>query len=379
MMLKPISQEAAFPHLEILSQLALRAAGSPEERAAAIYVQEQLRAFGISDVREQTFTTAGGAGWKLLPHVGVAAVGLLLGQSRWRLAHVLGGALTLAGLLGLRHVQLGRPTPATWIAPQQKSQNIVARIPAAETPRRLLFFVSPLSTDKPRPESTLPLGYYASSAVFGLGVLGGALLLLNGMFKRRFTRDVQNLAAFAMLGGVVKTALEEVQPNSIPDASPTVLLTLGEQLALNPLRHTEVTLIFTGASDALNDGIEAYLRQYAPPREHSVFVALNHLGSSKLGYVSRAGVNAFNSYRPTGKLTALSARLMRQHPELRVMRLTPSRLDETANVLQRGYEGIALAGATIAEDDSFPDQEALARAVQYSLLLAHALDDAIGE
>jgi Peptidase family M28 len=315
-----------------------RPTGSREEARAADYVRVVLQELGIEDVRTQPFQTIPSSGWTALPLI----VGLTLGALRGRRR---GGALMLAALYGLRRAFLVKPLPFDPLLPKRASQNVIARIPPRGAVRQMVFLVGHLDSNKQRfsfpfvvPSLTKPF----NTAALVIAGLAGVSLLLTGRSR------LQGLTALLGLGLTAALIYDETQPyvEGANDNATAVaaLLGIAEALTAAPLEHTEVTLLFTGSEETGCNGLEAYLKQYAPPKDTSTFIDIEMVGTGDLCYITKHGISHFSEYRPAPHITALAARVAREHPEFRVTGKAMTILEETASLRNRGCAAICIAG-----------------------------------
>ncbi|MDX2160881.1 MAG: M28 family peptidase [bacterium] len=327
--LRDASAERLNAHVEHLAHtLGDRKPGSDAERQAAAYVREQLRAAGIDDVREQPFRTPSTASASVIPYIGAALVANLLGRAG-RIGRILGGAGMIAAAWGLRRALGGAPIPYLPLVATADSVNVIARIPPRSQVKRFVIVMAHLDSGAPS---------------FGLV----------GRHTPGANDNASGIAALIELGGM---------------------------LHAEPLDHIEVVLLFTGAHGANSVGINAYLDQYAPPKDFTTFINVLAVGArgAPLAYLHASGVFAFSMTRPSPQITALVNRAANQHPEYGVYGRRAARLDDTSAVRARGYAGITLAGVSRAgQVTDAPlnaiDPEQIARAVGFVRRVLAALD-----
>ncbi|MGQ9910715.1 MAG: M28 family peptidase [Candidatus Flexifilum sp.] len=338
-------------HVRALSDdLGPRPAASRAERRAADYVREQLMQRGLSDIREETFPAPSSPGMAVIPYLAGAALALPLSWTG-RAGKLLGGGLLLGALFNVREFLLGKAPLYAPLVTTGESRNVWVRIPAAGAARRTLYLIAHLDTGKQRfmapqivPTLTRPL----TSALLTLGMIGGLSLLIDGLAGRRRTTPLHNLVGLTAAGGVAALFYDETQPyvdGANSNASGVAaLIELAGQLAAQPLAHTDVVVLFTGAAQTLNTGLEAFLSRHSPPLETSVFVVVQSVGIGELAFARRAGLSNFTEYRPSPRIMAAAARVARSRPELRIGTVDITLLDETLALRRRGWEAIALVG-----------------------------------
>jgi hypothetical protein len=383
--------ERLLAHLHVLcEQIGPRPPATRGEQRAAEYVRQQLWALAIDDVREQPFRSPGTAGVNVLPLAAMAALAQPLSRLG-RFGKLNAAGLMIASFFGLRDFLLGTPSPFSALFDAAESRNVIARIAPSQEMKRILFIVAHLDSGKQRYTLPLPVPGAtrpALNAALSLLLISAATLIWDALTGRKQPRAVQNLTGVVALGALAGLMLDETQPHvegANDNASGvSVALELAAALKREPLQHTEVVLLFTGSATTGCAGIEAYVDQYAPPRDDTFWLNLEMLGGRGLCYVALGGVSAYSAYRPGPRITAMAGRVARRHPELRVTGRSLTILDESALLRQRGYEAICLAGhddqgepphwhrlsdvvETIAPED-------LARAHVYALHLIREID-----
>ncbi|HYO88952.1 MAG TPA: M28 family peptidase [Candidatus Limnocylindrales bacterium] len=379
-------------HIHALAEtIGPRPSASDAESRAAQYVAEQLRALGVEPVREQQFASSMPVGRTSFMLTTLMALGLVAGRGS-RIAKLLGGITALSSVYALYRLLQGAPLPLTDIFQPQQSQNLIAHLPPAKRSRQFLFLTANLDSDRPRVTHVQGLPFLrraAGTGLIGLSGLAGLGMLADVLIGRRQSNGAQTAAAFLSVMSSALLGYDELQPPAAGAngnaSGVAVLLGLAEALLEKPLEHTEVVLLFTGAQEASASGINAYLRQFAPPRSDTWWIDVEMVGAGELAYVAEGGSSIFTSYRPAPRITALANQIVQQHPELRV---TPQTLDLMGGALplvNAGYEAIAVVGYTEQGIPGSPtrlpdtaervDAEVMARAQTYIGALMRAIDE----
>ena len=366
-----------------------RPPASEAEGRAAAYVAEQLRALGIEPVREQAFTSAIPIGRTSLLLTTLMALGLVAGRGG-RMAKLAGGAAVASCAYALYRLLRGSPLPLTDLFPGQDSRNLIAHIPPVKRSRQFLFLTANLDSDRARVthvEGMPLLRRAAGTGLIGLGALAGVSMIADSLIGQRKSNSTQTAAAFLSVVSAALLGYDEMQPPAVGAngnaSGVAVLLGLAEALIEKPLEHTEVVLLFTGAQEASASGLNAYVRQFAPPRSDTWWIDVEMVGAGDLAYVAEGGVSLFTTYRPSPRITALAHEVAVQRPELGV---TPQTLDLMGGALplvNAGYEAIAVTGykAQGANGAASPDStdtvsaEVMARAQTYIGALIRAIDE----
>ncbi|MFN8377714.1 MAG: M28 family peptidase [Anaerolineae bacterium] len=379
-------------HVRALAEvIGPRPPASEAEGRAAAYVAEQLRALGIEPVREQPFASSTPIGRTSLMLTSLMALGLVAGRGG-RLAKLAGGAAVVSSAYALYRLLRGSPLPLTDVFQSQDSRNLIAHIPPAKRSRQFLFLTANLDSDRARVTHVQGVPFLrraAGTGLIGLGGLAGLGMIADSVIGRRKANGAQTAAAFLSVVAAALLGYDELQPPTIGAngnaSGVAVLLGLAEALIEKPLEHTEVVLLFTGAQEASASGLNAYLRQFAPPRSDTWWIDVEMVGAGELAYVAEGGASLFTSYHPAPRITALAHEVAEQHPELRV---TPQTLDLMGGALplvNAGYEAITVAGYTEQGVPGFasatPDSadqvsgEVMARAQEFVGALIRAIDE----
>jgi hypothetical protein len=277
----------------------------------------------------------------------------------------LGGAFGrwIAALLGLSTAPLLWETirtsgnPLRSLLPQVTSRNVLARIEPRSALRQRLVILAHLDTNRCRMawQSSAsrflePLTYLTLSVLASLGVLylGGALLAAP---SRALFNDSRlwliSLIPAAYVGGMIFTLWrDERTPFSCGAhdnaASVAVALEIGFRLAADPLEHTQVWLVFTGAEETDHAGLYALLRRHGPVLRQAAFIGLEGLGSGELVYLTRQGL--CSHYRPDPDLQTLAESVAARLPELGACAAQMTGEDETGTLRRTGYRAICVAG-----------------------------------
>lgn len=385
------SEARLMEHIHALAEtIGPRPSASSDESRAVQYVAGQLRALGI-EPREQPFSSSMPVGRTSFMLTALMALGLVGGRGS-RTVKLLGGITALGGAYALYRLLQGSPLPFTDIFQPGQSRNLIAHIPPSKRSRQFLFLTANLDSNRARAMHVqgLPsLRRAAGTGLIGLSGLAGLNMLADSLAGRRKSNGAQTAAAFLSVISAALLGYDELQPPTAGAngnaSGVAALLGLAEVLTEKPLEHTEVVLLFTGAQEASASGINAYLRQFAPPRSDTWWIDVEMVGAGELAYVAEGGASLFTSYRPGPRITALANQVANRHPDLRV---TPQALDLMGGALplvNAGYEAIAIAGYTEQGVPGSPAQPAdgadrvdaslIARAQTYIGALMREIDE----
>lgn len=385
-----LQAERLLEHLNVLcKQIGARPPTSREERRAAEYVRQILETLGIEDVTEQHFASPESLGWFFIPYTAIAAVAPLFGGT---LGKLVGGGALLWMAKQFREALFLRQPP--YIAPlaQGTSQNVIARIPPAGEVKQRVYVIGHLDSNKQRFMGPLPVRSLTkpmNTLAVIVAALTGASMIVDALAGRKKMNGLQWLAATMGMGALAGLLFDETQPfveGANDNASAVaVLLGIAETAARQPLQHTEINLLFTGCEEAGDIGIEAFLREYAPPLYNTYWIDHEMVGAGRLCYVTKAGISYVSEYRPAPQITALAAKVAREHPELRVTGKDMLFVDEVSPLVTRGYEAICIAGY---DDQGYGanwhrtsdtleniEGDTLQRAARYTWHLMQAIDE----
>lgn len=379
-------------HMQALCKdIGPRPPASEQERQGAEYVKKILKQIGYQDIQEQTFRSETSLGWATIPCLLAASLAIPVAWLGGQWGKAVGGLVLLISAYTLRNFLMGKwPFFQRWIA-RGVSQNIITSIPPVETPKRKVYLIGHLDTQKQRflspPPETGLFPITVTSLILTM-VLGGVFLFADVLFNR------QGIAWWEwLIGGLAALSLvaflsEELQPHvegaNDNATAVTVLLTLAEILQRQPLRSTEVTFLFTGCEEVMCVGMESYLRQVQPPHENTYWIDLEMVGTDNLCYVTKHGVSHLTQYQPAPEMVRLAAQTAQKHPDLAVTGRDMIMAEEVANLRNKGYRAICLAGYNakgylpnwhrLSDNLENIDPCALSRANEFTLAFLHEID-----
>jgi hypothetical protein len=283
-----------------------RPSASEGERRAAEWIAAELRAAGCRDVRIEEERAHGGYWWPLG----------LLNAGAW-LASALGGrrAAAIAGAGAAAAVYDdtggGRLLFRRAALPKRPTWNVVAEAgdPAAkrtivfiahhDAPHSGLVFHPALPrigmrlapTLHERAEQGIPILYgpFMGPLLLALwGILGGRALRVAG--------TVFTVGASAVLANI---GASRVVPGANDNLSAVaVVVALAHSLREQPPKGVRVLLLSTGSEESFMEGMQAFGRRHFPelPRDRTVFVCLDTLGSPRLLILEAEGMLNLRPY-----------------------------------------------------------------------------------
>lgn len=379
-------------HMKALCKdIGARPPTSRQERQGAEYVKKTLEQLGYQDIEEQKFRSQSSFGWATIPILLLSTLAMPLAWIGGQWGKFIGGLILMGSAYILREFLLGkRPFFQQWIA-RGVSQNIITTIAPAESARRKVYLIGHLDTQKQRFLSPPPVtGLFpilVTSLILSL-VFGGVFLFSDILLKRQgvawWEWAVWALIAISLISFLTDELQPHVEGANDNATAVSVLLTLAEILRKQPLRSTEVTFLFTGCEETICVGIESYLRQYKPPRENTYWIDLEMVGTDNLCYVTKHGVSHLTQYKPAPEMVRLAAQTAHKHPDLTVVGKEMVIVEEVANLRNRDYKAICLAGYNakgylpnwhrLSDNLENIDPCALSRANDFTLALLHEID-----
>jgi len=266
----------ALQHVEHLSvTIGPRGSCTASERQASEYCRQVLRHLGYEAHREEF--RAHRSGWAPfsiasgLVLLGIAAFWLLPRDAGALLAATVTVLVTASLLLHLSF----RPNPLTWIVPTGVSQNVYARArPAAEV-RRTVVVTGHVDTHRTPIAMYSPLVFrlfvglttVAVVAMIALCLLFVLAVLRPDPVWRTLTLPLGLVALLAFLV-TLQPEFTPFVPGANDNASgAAAVLALAARLRAQPLRHTEVWLVNSGAEEVGATGPVQLLRRHPELRQ----------------------------------------------------------------------------------------------------------------
>jgi hypothetical protein len=390
--LKSLQPESLMAHMRVLCQeIGPRPPTSDKEREAAAYVKKTLTDIGYAEIQEQPFKSQRSFGWGSIPILISNALAVLMAWLGGQGGKLMGGMLLLGGFYTLRNLILARPPFYQKLIARWDSQNLILKIPPTGRTKQTVFLIGHLDSQKQRfltppsrPEIMKPL----LTVTFATIALTAISFLADVIFRRKGISRWQRILGWLHLVSLMTPWQDEAQPH-IEGANDnatavTVLLAIAEALKEKPLKHTAVTLLFTGCEEVMCVGMENYLQQFSPPKENSYWIDLEMAGTGNLCYVTKHGVSYITEYGPHPEMMALAEQTARKHPELRVIGKDMLIVEEVANLRNRDYKAICLAGYDengwlpnwhrLSDNLSNIEPDTLSRAAQYTWALVQEVD-----
>jgi len=316
-----------------------RGSTTSAEREAARYVHSVFEKLGLASHFEPFRAPV--SGWR---NFAVAAlIGLLsLALNLW--AGTLGSALAAA----LMAVATGsifaemyfRPNPLRLAVRKGESQNVWARIPAADEPRQRLLLVAHLDTHRTpwlftsagrlqllRLTTTLGvIGFVLGTLLFGLTALGAEAL-----------RPWSALLLIAYLPVLLATVQPDTTPHSHganDNASGVgIVLSIAEELSQQPLRQTEVWALASGSEEVGSYGVQAFVAKHRSELTTLRAISIDNVGGEGVGVCLTSVEGMVFPLRPDPQLFGAALEVGRANRDLNVYQRPYTTLHTDATAL----------------------------------------------
>ncbi len=328
-----------------------RPSASEGERRAAEWIVGRFAELG-AEARIEAEPAHGTYWWPLGIGAALGALAGLLGLRGRRLLGALLGAVGAAGIAddfppGKRRLRLPLPTRTAY--------NVVCELGPADAERTMVIVAhhdaarSGLIFHPALPKFADRLGMIErsdTSPPLMAPVVGGPLLAAIGALTGR--RWLSKLGLLLGFGSAVAMA-EIGQRGTVPGANDNgtgvvALLALVKQLVEEPPEDIRVILLSAGAEESFSEGIKAFGERHFPslPRESTMFLAVDSIGSPHLLVLRGEGFLKMNEYSP--RALALMDGLAEElgiwlYPNLRLHNGT-----DGLEPLAAGYETASLCG-----------------------------------
>lgn len=331
-------------HVRALAdEIGPRGATGAGEAQAARYVAKVAHSF-THQVWTEPFRSCASAVWSQALVLATALVAGLL------LSPFPALSLTMGLLAAVFFVDMGSGRfDLGWVLARNESQNVVAVVPARLTIRERLVLVAYCDTGLESP----PRRWLAGTS--WLRATAGAVLLLPLLSALRLLVPQPAwgwlaLPAVGMVAGAIAADLRHRwlgRPTcgaAAGAAGVAVALQSGTILARQPLRHTEVWLVFTGCRESGMAGVRAFLDRHGHMLADAHFVMLDSLGRGRLAYTLSEG--PIRPLAADAGMVSLVRSVTGEHPEWGVTGIRAAgRHSQASAALVRGYRAITLLAA----------------------------------
>jgi hypothetical protein len=284
-----------------------RPSASEGERRAAEWLAARFAELG-AEARIEAEPAHGTFWWPL--GIG-AALGALGAAAALRGQRALGALLGAIGAAGIADDFPPRKRRLRRLLPIRTTYNVVCELGDPDAERTVVFIShhdaphSGLVFHPALPKLADRLGLIErtdTSPPLMAAVVGGPLLAAAGALSGR--RALAKLGLFLGLGSAAAMAeigLRPVVPGANDNGTSCIaLLALARRFAENPPQGIRVILLSTGSEESFSEGMKAFGERHFPqlPRESTLFLCLEALGSEHLLVLRGEGFLKMNEYSP---------------------------------------------------------------------------------
>ncbi len=342
-------RDRAFRHIRALSgEIGPRpSAGGPGLQEAVAYVTQVLEQAGVADIERQTFPAGKHTYWPYVLALAAGALGNLLFLRRpSRGIAAAAGLLNLAGAQAFFAQSDFEDNWARRLLPKGQGINLIARIPAADTPKHHLVLMAHLDTHKTPLAYSQPILLRLFSVLVGTGwlsLLGSGLVHLVHLLGKRKHRGLIGLALALQTAVGLMAAEGETQPYT-PGANDNasgagVVLALAEHLARHPLPETEVWVVFTDCEEVGAYGVQAFLQRYGDRLHTAYILNFDMVGMGTPALQSADGL--IRRYFVHPELWARAVEVVAEHPQWRICPYTGAYTDATV-ATKHGFRAVTI-------------------------------------
>jgi len=285
-------------HINVLAgEIGFRVATTEGERQAAQYIEQELRAYNLQEIRQEPFPCTTEGINTLSPYL-FTAIGASILAPLSPLLGLLGLLAAPAGVLGEMRLNKG---PVTWLARRGTSNNVLGVLPARVERKACVVLLAHYDsvrvrgTTKPNAERPVRKFLARIRNLFYATALGSSAV---GVFARRtkrkpLTRMTQYISGAAGIASLFLTApllldlsVRGVDGEGANDnaSGVAVLLSLAEQMAQLPLDSTEVWFVATGGEEIGLVGARAFAERYGKALKDAYFFAIDTVGAGRIHY-----------------------------------------------------------------------------------------------
>ncbi len=281
----------AMEHVRYLAKtIGPRGSTTKNEELAARYAEEALRREGLAPMVEP-FTSARSAWYPSALFTGLVLLGELLFLFAGHWGAAAGLALVALALVSILLELSFCPNPLQWVLPKGRSQNVWARLePRAGAARQVVLVAHMDSHRTPLVFSSLgwvrlfralvPAGM--ASAV-GLIVLTALGLVLPAALWQLLSLPLA-LVVVGLLALTLQADLTPYTEGANDNASGVgVVLSLAARLHAEPLAHTTVWALLSGAEEVGDYGAKAFIRRHRAELGDAAWIVVDNVGGRGVG------------------------------------------------------------------------------------------------
>jgi len=285
-------------HIQMLAgEIGFRVATTEGEHRAANYIEQEMRSYGLQEIRQEPFPCATESMSGIFPYLYTALSSSLIAP----LAPLLG----LTGLVAAPATMLSEfrtnKGPVTWLTRKGTSHNVIGLLPArSEVKTRIVLlthydsvrvrnFMKPNAGKSPR-RFIMPMLGLSYLAALGSSAFGFVARRRKNKALARTTQGISSAAGVTMftlatpllMGQMIRGIDGEGANDNASGVA--VLLSLAEQMAQTPLEHTEVWFVATGGEEIGLVGARAFADKHGKTLKDAYFFAVDTVGAGRIHY-----------------------------------------------------------------------------------------------
>lgn len=332
------------------------------EKAAADYAAREFASYGLAPSVEPFVSTV--SGWR--PFAVASLIAVACSVSFWFAGPTLAVALGVVMLLVTLSVfaeMYFRPNLLRLFMPRGRSQNVVARVPAASgKPDRRVVLVAHMDTHRTPWIFTSHgrLRFFKLMTTLGVAafVLSAVLFLVFAFTGADWLR----IMALALIPVHLVVFWLTWQPDTTPytrgandnASGVAVLLHLAEQLATSPLQDAEVWLLASGCEEVGSVGAQAFIARHREALADASCISIDNVGGAGAGVCYTSVEGMVIPLKPSPGLFALAEEVRTGRPELDAYSLPYTTLHTDATCfMANGIPSLSFVGLT--RDGRIPD------------------------
>jgi hypothetical protein len=296
-----MAENGVMQNLEELSEIiGPRGPTSQNEKKAGVYIMQTMKSTGMS-VNSERFESITSFSWIVVTYVVLFATAVVIFPANALVAFLL-DLMTAAIFLE----EMSLKNILSRLMPKGESRNIIGKIMPKNTPKKLVVLTGHYDSAKPLPffhpaivryvdrlVVVASLSMILTTALYGLGALFQFVAPMK-MFSVYFW-----YASFPFIGylglmasGMAYGELFTKPTNGANDNASgiSVILSIGEILSKEPLKHTEIWCVASGCEEAGTVGMMRFLDKHAATLKDSFVFSVDCVGIGNLRYVVKEGL-----------------------------------------------------------------------------------------
>jgi len=331
----------AMTHLKHLSvEIGPRGSTTPQERQAAEYAKRHFESLGL-EARWEEFTSPT-TGWRPFSVAATASLVAVAvfgfgGQAGALIAGLL-MTLTVASVFMEMYFQ---PNPLRALMPKGRSQNVWARIPAANSARRRVLIVGHIDTHRTPWVFTSPGRLTFFRAMTTIGIASFALASVFYLASALFDLSAARWIALVFIPIDLIVLALTWQPDTTPythgandnGSGASIVLSLAERLAHTPLQNIEVWATCSGCEEVGSQGVQAFVKRHRTELPGLLGVSIDNVGGKGVGVCYTRVEGMVIPYKPSPELFDLAEKIKADRPDFNAYALPYTALHTDATCL----------------------------------------------